>query len=72
MPQSPHSRIAELHNYAAHAHAAAAASHNRNDHASAHEQSAEARAFSLKAHEESVALSQEGMIPPIPAPQAID
>ena len=37
MPQSPHARIAEFHNLAAHAHSAAAAAHDKEDHLSAHE-----------------------------------
>jgi len=49
MPQSPHDRIAELHNLAAHAHAAAVA-HNKADHISAHELSKQAHELSLNAH----------------------
>jgi len=37
MPQSPHNRLAELHNLAAHAHAAAAVAHGKGDHLTAHE-----------------------------------
>ncbi|MGD0547930.1 MAG: hypothetical protein ABR991_08915 [Terracidiphilus sp.] len=33
MPQSEHSQAAELHNYAAHAHAVAACGHSTGDHA---------------------------------------
>jgi hypothetical protein len=33
MPQSEHARAAELHNYAAHAHAVAACQHSTGDHA---------------------------------------
>jgi hypothetical protein len=47
MPSSSHERIIELHNLAAHAHAAAAASHNKGDHLTAHE-------LTLQAHEHSV------------------
>ncbi len=39
MPQSPHNRVAELHNLAAHAHEAAAAALGRSTHA--HQQSKE-------------------------------
>jgi hypothetical protein len=37
MPQSPHNQLAEMHNFAAHAHAAAAVAHGKGDHLSAHE-----------------------------------
>jgi hypothetical protein len=37
MPQSPHNRVAEFHNLAAHAHAAAAVAHGKGDHLTAHE-----------------------------------
>jgi hypothetical protein len=47
MPSSSHERIIELHNLAAHAHAAAATSHNKGDHLTAHE-------LTLQAHEHSV------------------
>ena len=47
MPQSPHARVAEFHNLAAHAHFAAAAAHDKGDHPSAHE-------LSMQAHEHSV------------------
>jgi hypothetical protein len=46
MPQSPHARVAEFHNLAAHAHFAAAAAHDKGDHPSAHE-------LSMQAHEHS-------------------
>lgn len=55
MPPSPHNRIAELHNLAAHAHAAAAVAHGKGDHLSAHELSKQALEHSLNAHK----LSQE-------------
>ena len=51
MPQSPHNRIAELHNLAAHAHAAAAVSHDKGDHLSARE-------LTRKAHEHSTNVSK--------------
>ena len=47
MPQSSHTRIAELHNLASHAHAAAAAAHDKGDHLTAHE-------LSMQAHEHSI------------------
>jgi hypothetical protein len=46
MSQSPHDRLAELHNLAAHAHAAAAVAHDKGDHLTAHE-------LTLRAHEHS-------------------
>ncbi len=46
MSQSPHDRLAELHNLAAHAHAAAAVAHGKGDHLTAHE-------LTLQAHEHS-------------------
>jgi hypothetical protein len=53
MPPSPHNRIAELHNLAAHA--AAAVAHGKGDHLSAHELSKQALEHSMNAHK----LSQE-------------
>jgi hypothetical protein len=50
MPQSPHNRIAEFHNLAAHAHAAAAVAHGKGDHLSAHELSKQALEHSMNAH----------------------
>jgi hypothetical protein len=47
MPQSTHDRAAELHNLAAHAHAAAAVAHNKGDHATAHELSRQAYEHSM-------------------------
>lgn len=55
MSQSPHDRLAELHNLAAHAHAAAAVAHDKGDHLTAHE-------LTLRAHEHSTSarkLSEE-------------
>jgi hypothetical protein len=46
MSPSPHSRLVELHNLAAHAHAAAAVAHGKGDHLTAHE-------LTLQAHEHS-------------------
>ncbi len=50
MTQSPHHRIAELHNIAAHAHSAAAVAHEKGDHLSAHELSRKAFEQSREAH----------------------
>jgi hypothetical protein len=51
MPQSPHDRVAELHNLAAHAHAAAAATaHGKGDHLTAHELSEQAHEHSMNAY----------------------
>ena len=55
MPQSPHARIAELHNLAAHARAAAATAHGKGDHLTAHELSTQAHEHSMNAHK----LSEE-------------
>lgn len=55
MPESPHNRIAELHNLAAHAHAAAAVAHDKGDHLSAHDLSKQALEHSMNAHK----LSEE-------------
>jgi len=55
MPQSPHNRIAELHNLAAHTHAAAAVAHGKGDHLSGHELSKQALEHSMNAHK----LSEE-------------
>jgi hypothetical protein len=55
MPQSPHDRIAELHNLASHAHLAAATAHGKGDHLTAHELSVQAHEHSTNAHK----LSQE-------------
>jgi hypothetical protein len=49
MPQSPHARIAELHNLAAHAHSAAAAAHVKGDRLTAHELSKQAHEHSRNA-----------------------
>ena len=51
MPTSPHKRIAELHNLAAHAHAAAAVAHGKGDHLTAHE-------LTRQAHEHSMNVSK--------------
>ena len=55
MPTSPHLRVAELHNLAAHAHISAAVAHGKGDHLSAHELSKQAHEHSVNAHK----LSEE-------------
>ena len=50
MPQSQHDRIAELHNLAAHAHAAAAVAHGKGDHMAAHELTRQAHEHSINVH----------------------
>ena len=50
MPQSPHDRVAELHNLAAHANAAAATAHGKGDHLTAHELSKQAHEHSINAY----------------------
>jgi hypothetical protein len=47
MPESPHNRVGEFHNLAAHAHMAAAAAHDKGDDLTAHE-------LSKQAHEHSI------------------
>ena len=49
MPQSTHDRVAELHNLAAHAHAAAAVAHGKNDYLTAHELTKQAHEHSINA-----------------------
>jgi fructose-1,6-bisphosphatase/sedoheptulose 1,7-bisphosphatase-like protein len=56
MPQSPHERIAELHNLAEHAHAAAATAHGKGDHLTAHELSKKALEHSMNAYRHSEEL----------------
>jgi hypothetical protein len=55
MSQRPHERAAELHNLAAHAHAAAAVAHGKEDHLTAHELSKQALEHSMNVHK----LTQE-------------
>jgi len=62
MPQSPHERIAELHNLAAHNHAAAATAHGKGDHLTAHELSKKALEHSMDAHRHSEELAEEARI----------
>jgi len=50
MPQSPHNRLAELHNLAAHAHAAAAVAHDKGDHLTGHELTRQAHEHSMNVH----------------------
>ena len=50
MPQSPHNRLAELHNLAAHAHAAAGVAHSKGDHLTGHELSRQAHEHSMNVH----------------------
>ncbi|MGA3093056.1 MAG: hypothetical protein ABSD75_31055 [Terriglobales bacterium] len=50
MPQSPHNRLAELHNLAAHAHAAAAVAHGKADPLTAHGLTAKAHEHSMNVH----------------------
>jgi len=49
MSPSPHTRVAELHNLAAHAHADAAVAHGKGDHLTAHELSKQALEHSRNA-----------------------
>jgi hypothetical protein len=59
MTQSTHSRVAELHNLAAHAHIAAAEAHDKADHLTAHELSRQAKEHSLSAYQYSEQLVGE-------------
>jgi hypothetical protein len=59
MPQSPHERIAEFHNLAAHAHTAAAAAHGKGEHLTAHELSKQAHEHSMNAHKLSEELAAQ-------------
>ncbi len=58
MSQSTHDRGAELHNLAAHAHAAAEA-HGKADHLTAHELSRKAHELSQNAHQHSGQIAEE-------------
>ena len=49
MPKTQHDRAVELHNLAAHAHAAAAVAHGKGDHLTAHELTKQAREHSMNA-----------------------
>jgi hypothetical protein len=62
MTQSSHDRAAELHNLAAHAHAAAAVAHLKGDHMTAHELSkkAQEKSMNVQRHvEENFTVSPE-------------
>jgi hypothetical protein len=59
MPQSPHARVAELHNIAAHAHLAAATAHGKGDHLTAHELSVQAHEHSSNARKLSEELARQ-------------
>jgi hypothetical protein len=59
MPQSPHNRLAEFHNLAAHAHAAAAVAHGKGDHLTAHELSQQAHEHSMNALKLAEELARE-------------
>jgi hypothetical protein len=59
MPQSTHERTAELHNLAAHAHAAASAAHGKGDHLTAHELSKMALEHSMNAYRHSEDVAEE-------------
>lgn len=63
MPTSPHNRIAELHNLAAHAHAAAAVAHGKADHLTAHDLSKQALEHSMNAHKLSQELAAKNTTP---------
>ena len=58
MSQRPHERAAELHNLAAHAHAAAVA-HGKEDHLTAHELSKQAHEHSMNVHKLTQELGQK-------------
>jgi hypothetical protein len=60
MPQSPHNRLAELHNLAAHAHEAAAVAHGKGDRLSAHELTKQAQEHSMNAYKLSEELTTKG------------
>jgi hypothetical protein len=59
MPQSIHDRVAELHNLAAHAHAAAAVAHGKGDHLTAQELSKQAHEHSMNVHKLADELATE-------------
>jgi hypothetical protein len=59
MSPSSSYRLIELHNLAAHAHAAAAAAHGKGDYLTAHELSKQAHEHSLNAHKLSQELAAE-------------
>ena len=59
MSPSPHFRLVELHNLAAHAHSAAAVAHEKGDHLTAHELSKQAHEHSRNAHKLSEELAAD-------------
>ena len=59
MPQSPHNRLAELHNLAAHAHVVAAVAHGKGDYLSAHEFTKQAQEHSMNAFKLSEELASK-------------
>jgi hypothetical protein len=59
MPRSSNTRAAELHNLAAHAHAAAATAHGKGDHLTAHELSQQAHEHSMNALKLAEELARE-------------
>jgi hypothetical protein len=59
MSQSTHDRVAEIHNLAAHAHAAAAVAHEKGDHLTAHELSKQAHEYSTNARKLSEELAMK-------------
>ena len=60
MSQRAPERAAELHNLAAHAHAAAAVAHGKGDHLTAHELSTQAHEHSVNALKLAEELANEG------------
>jgi hypothetical protein len=66
MPQSNHVRAAELHNLAAHAHAAAATAHGKGDYLTAHELTRQAHEHSVNAQKYVEELHREGTNPTEP------
>ena len=60
MPQSPHDRIAELHNLAGHTHFAAAVAHRKKDYATGRELSQKAHEYSADAHRQSEEMMKSG------------
>jgi hypothetical protein len=68
MPQSTHDRVAELHNLAAHAHAAAAVAHGKNDYLSAHELTQQAHEHSTNARKLAEQLAAEHSFGNSPVP----
>ena len=73
MPQSPHNRIGELHNLAAHAHMAAAVAHGKGDRPrqrgslTAHELSKQALEHSMNAHRLAEELAEKQRKPGAPS-----